>query len=302
MTLLNYINQDTIKELNNYLALKNPPGLILQGIHGLGKRNAANYLAAKLLNTTPDLLKINPDFYELHDTKQVKVEDISELLVICNRHSVGKRKIIIIDDAHTITPATQNRLLKVLEDQAEKNIIIMICEKDLLLSTIKSRCYSISFHPYQEKGIQNLFKDYKIAEEYWDFLGFLIENAPYAFINNQELINEYIQQYDKVKEITMREDILSLFHFLKEKDSNEFFSAHSENPEWNIRIILFPFYKMIQDAQLQINSNFNFPYNLYSYEQAMSILQYGMEHLRLANRLYTKNDYFNLLRFIIQAK
>ena len=33
----------------------------------------------------------------------------------------------------------------------------------------------------------------------------------------------------------------------------------------------------------------------------MKILLHGMEHLSMAQMSYTKNDYFNLIRFIIEV-
>lgn len=301
MNLLNFINQDTINDIHNYISLKNPPGLILQGIKGIGKQNAARFIAADLLKEQPELLSLNPDFFEIYDIKQIKVENITELLEICSRHSVGARKVLVVHNAHTISFATQNRLLKLLEDQADRNIIILLSEKDCLIDTIKSRCYSIHFHPYNESGMKTIFNQVSIEEKYWDYLCFLLQNAPYAINENLSILNEYMEQYEKIIKVSMREDLIPLFHVMKEKDNYEFFSSHEANPIWNVRLLLYPFYRMVKDHELQKESSETFPENLYSYEQAIQILQYGMEHLRLADNSYTKNDYFNLIRYIIQA-
>lgn len=302
MNLLNFINQDTVHDIYNYISLENPPGLILQGIQGLGKKNAALFIAANLLGENTESLYLNPDFFEIYDKKQIKVEEITELLEICHRHSVGVRKVIILHNAHTLSFTAQNRLLKLLEDQAEKNILILLSEKDCLIETIKSRCYSIHFHPYNENEMKTILKSNSVEEKYLDFLCFLLQNAPYSVNENLDILKEYTDQYEKMTKISMRGNLLSLFHLMKEKDNQEFFTSHETNPCWNLRLLIYPFYRMVKDHEMRKNSVGMFPENLYRYDQAIRILQYGMEHLRLVNSSYTKNDYFNFIRYIIQIK
>ena len=120
------------------------------------------------------------------------------------------------------------------------------------------------------------------------------------FTDDLEILKDYFSMFDKMKALTMRENLLQLFHCLKEKDNAEFYSSHEEHPEWNIRLLMYFFYQMIINYEFGEVSQSNFPSNLYSYEQAYQILLYGIEHLKLAETTYTKNDYFNLIRYIIQ--
>lgn len=50
------------------------------------------------------------------------------------------------------------------------------------------------------------------------------------------------------------------------------------------------------------SKGYPFPDTLYTRAQALEIMEYGLEHLSMAQRSYTKNDYFNLIRYIIQIK
>lgn len=68
MTHLELINVKTMNEITNYLSLSEPPGLILQGLNGLGKSEAAKYIASKLLNCMEEELYKNPDFLKLQET------------------------------------------------------------------------------------------------------------------------------------------------------------------------------------------------------------------------------------------
>ena len=148
------INQDTLDELDNYLSLPKPPGLILQGVPGLGKEQAAKYAAGRLLNCSPGDLPQNPDYYETAAADPLKVEDMELLIEKSRRCSIGGRKLFLVNQAHSITRRAQNRLLKLLEDRAETNILILISEENRLLDTIKSRCYMVSFHPLNEKDMK----------------------------------------------------------------------------------------------------------------------------------------------------
>ena len=49
MNLNLIVNSDTMSEINDYLTLKKPPGLILKGIGGLGKAEVAKFVSSALL-------------------------------------------------------------------------------------------------------------------------------------------------------------------------------------------------------------------------------------------------------------
>ena len=300
MNLNEILNNDTIKEIEGYLALQNAPGLILQGIGGLGKAKVANFVSASILGCSEEDLINNPDYFQTDPSKSIKVEDINALLDIANRSSIGNKKIIVIHNAHTMTLQTQNRLLKLLEDRYKTNTVILHTQKDVLIDTIKSRCYSIFFHPLSEDKMKRYLSHKKLDDKYHDFLSFLVENSPLMIDEHMEVLNDYIAMYEKMSSLTMREDLLNIFHCLKEKDNDEFYSGHSEFPTWNIRLLLFFFYRMVTNVVLEKKSDSKFPANLYSYEQAYQILLHGMEHMTLADNMYTKNDYFNFIRYIIQ--
>lgn len=81
MTHPELINIKTRNEIANYLSLYEPPGLILQGTNGLGKSEAARYIAASLLNCKEQELSKSPDFFETTGEGAVKAENMDELLL-----------------------------------------------------------------------------------------------------------------------------------------------------------------------------------------------------------------------------
>lgn len=62
------------------------------------------------------------------------------------RSFLGGRKIVIIDDAHKMTPQAQNCLLKTLEEPPPDSLMILVTgDKRALFSTIVSRCQVVGF-------------------------------------------------------------------------------------------------------------------------------------------------------------
>lgn len=300
MELNHFINQSTQNDIENYLSLKNPPGLILKGIKGLGKEKVGEYIASRLLGCSTEELKSNPDYIQLINYP-IKVEDINDMLEACNRNSMGKYRVVFILNAHTMTNITQNRLLKILEDRSSSNILILHTERDCLLSTIESRCYEMLFYPLENLKMKNIMLEIGIEEKYHNFLSFLTENAPFSILENKDVISDYINHYEELSGIKNRKDLLSIFHFIKEKDDKEFYSTHAKFPSYNIRLVLYPFYKMIMETYDKSLQTKGFPNNQYNFEQAVRIMEHGLLHLQMLQQNYTKNDFFNLLRYILQA-
>lgn len=303
MQKINYVNEDTLKEIENYLSISNPPGLVLAGIPGLGKAQAARYAASRLLHCRIDELTSNPDFYETKSDTFLKVEDVEQILTASQRCSIGERKVFILHHADTITRGTQNRLLKLLEDQGEKNILILLTDHFSLIPTIMSRCFLIRFHPLGHLKMHDCLREQGIGEKYYEFLSFLLENAPYHVISENDRLSDYMELNEKIEKLTMRQDLFSILNALIEKDSQAFFDTHNNHPARNIRLVLFPFHQMLLNFLDNGSYTDNrYPYNLYSVNEAYKIMEKGQEHLHLVQGNYTKNDYFNLLRFIVQIK
>lgn len=62
------------------------------------------------------------------------------------RSILGGKKVVIIDDAHKMTPQAQNCLLKTLEEPPPDSLLVLVTsEREGLFSTIVSRCQVVSF-------------------------------------------------------------------------------------------------------------------------------------------------------------
>lgn len=93
--------------------------------------------------THPDLLVIAPEKGEIRVNEIRGVEDALSL-----KAYEGRRKVVIIDDAHTMNQSAANAFLKTLEEPPEESLLILVTpHPDMLPETIRSRCSHIPFTP-----------------------------------------------------------------------------------------------------------------------------------------------------------
>ena len=100
----------------------------------------------------PDVLFIKPE------GDQIKIDQIrtaGERLSL--RALKGRRKVMIIDDAHTMNISSANALLKTLEEPPEGTVIILITPSPHLLpATVLSRCQRLPFGLLKRKVIEDI--------------------------------------------------------------------------------------------------------------------------------------------------
>jgi|GEM_PF-339954 len=105
---------------------------------------------------------------ELKDANAIKINSIRDIrkFISLNFSEVNYRGIII-SDAHLMSIESQNALLKSLEEPPEGNIFFLITDSpDLLLETIRSRCWEISLPPLTVEEIRQILSEkFEFSEE-----------------------------------------------------------------------------------------------------------------------------------------
>lgn len=216
-----------LPELLNWVA--HPvKGVLLIGSDMDAILTEARKAAAKLLNMDMARLIAHPDYIEVEKEAGKAFINVEQAMKIVNTGTqmpvLADKKIILIKEMNKLNGEAQNKLLKLLED-CERVIIIGIATTDSLLPTINSRMERIYYHPlaFQEFMLQ-------ASEKYGtdcEILYFLTRGN----ISSIESCREVLLVFRKVSEALKQEDItkiFSLFHMVKEKDPDSFFSAYRE--------------------------------------------------------------------------
>lgn len=116
-----------------------------------------------------DLIIIEPEIEEkkgIKKEKDIKIEQIrnAQKDLILYPYS-GKKKVLIINNAHRMTVSAQNALLKSLEEPNKTSVIILVTHNDqAIISTIKSRCQKINFILADAEELKKILKDEKNKE------------------------------------------------------------------------------------------------------------------------------------------
>ncbi len=105
----------------------------------------------------------HPSVTEVDAASNTGVDNVRELIENIRYSTWGRRRVIILDEAHMLSKNAFNSLLKTLEDPG-KDVIFILCttEPHKLLPTVRSRCQQYEFG---EVTVENLFNYYKEISE-----------------------------------------------------------------------------------------------------------------------------------------
>lgn len=116
-----------------------------------------------------DVLILEPKVFEKKGIKKKREVSVGEArkkiaeLSLSSR-SYGRR-VLIIDNAHMLTNAAQNALLKTIEEPDPQKLVVLIThELDRILPTIQSRAQRVAFHPVPFEECMDIFSQYTQRE------------------------------------------------------------------------------------------------------------------------------------------
>lgn len=294
-------NEEAYLQLQNYLKLKNPGPLILVGKKGVGKGRAAEALSCELLGCGMDGLNKNPDFFLLDKGgESIKVEDVLAILDKSAVAALGTRKVFLIRDACRMNHQAQNKLLKLLEDRNQTNTVILLCEENSLLATIKSRCITIAFRCMSEKEMCAYLAEKGVAEEDLGLFLFLCGCCPYKEEEVKKYFADLKDLYNSLASMRKSSDLLSVLHLVQEKDPKEFFVLHNEHFDEALATLLYFFFQMLAGKTGAWQPGIRGCTNLYSPLETYNICRAIQTHrMRFQTGGYTKNDFFDLIRIMV---
>lgn len=141
----------------------------------------------------------HPDFKIFQPTSNsIKIEEISDLKnFLMYKPQLSENRILIIDEAHKLTPEAESSLLKILEEPSINSIIILVTPfPNQLMPTILSRLLPVRFAKEPDESLKNfLINIYQIPHEQLTLYLELGQNKIgeiFQLINNPEYLNTKI--------------------------------------------------------------------------------------------------------------
>lgn len=173
------VGQNLVVRLIKNSLFKNQifPVYLFSGPRGCGKTSMARLFAAalncdhlELFQKNPQQIKLpclnciscqsmqgfqHPDFIEIDAASHTGVDDMRHIVETASFVPViGKKKIYLIDEAHMLSKAAFNALLKIFEEPPA-SVVFMLATTDShkIIETVKSRTFQLFFEPIVAQDI-----------------------------------------------------------------------------------------------------------------------------------------------------
>ena len=234
-------------------------------------------------------LKYHPDFMEISSGKK---EQVDEALLFCMEiPSVSGTKVILISEAEGLTVNAANALLKSVEEGPG---VFLFSSKRPLIDTINSRCAT--------KIISSLTED-------TDTYGLTPSAFEHATDKETALIDNFKESgfFSTLREmcnlctrIKEKREWLSFFHLVKEKDGEEFYSAHSKEEVMATLKLMSGIFFSLALGNGHVLSDYSSINKLYSRKDALCICKEINKFLLFFEKgKCSKNDFFVLVTKLI---
>lgn len=163
-TFTEVVGQSHIKPILRAMVLQQnpPPALIFGGSRGTGKTTSARILAAALNCEQSQDLKGDACgvcascksvqasnsivVLEVDAASNTGVEDIRKIRDLCAYAADGKWRVVLLDEAHSLSKQAFNALLKTLEEPPAQTVFVLLTtEVDKVIETVRSRSMYFEF-------------------------------------------------------------------------------------------------------------------------------------------------------------
>ena len=109
----------------------------------------------------------HPDFIEIDAASHTGVDNVRMLIDSASSTAImGNKKIYLIDEAHMLSKAAFNALLKILEEPPSSVIFILATtDPHKIIETVRSRCFQLFFKPVEEKQLRFIICKWYVSKK-----------------------------------------------------------------------------------------------------------------------------------------
>lgn len=184
-------NEETIERLKMIVQDGNMPHMIISGLPGIGKTTSIHCLALELLG--PELyqvatLELNASDDRGIDVVRNKIKQFAQTKILLPQ---GRHKIVILDEADSMTPGAQQALRRTMEIYSNTTRFAFACNQSLkIIEPLQSRCAILRYNKLADSQVLSRllevakFEDVQYNTEGLQALIFTAEGDMRQAINN----------------------------------------------------------------------------------------------------------------------
>lgn len=285
-----------IKELGGNL-----PNMILSGLPGIGKTTSVYCLMNELLDKSLQkdaVLELNASDDRGIDVIREQIKSFAQKKLTFSKDSIGKHKVVILDEADSMTVGAQQALRRTMEIYSNTTRFVFACnQSNKIIEPLQSRCSILKFNRLQDKDILKRLL-YIIEEENVKYdnsgleaLIFTADGDMRQAINNLQsswLGFQYVNDAN-VYRIVDSPHPLIITKILKTKDLNEqldILNIELFNKGFNAIDVITIFFKIVKAFNLQDISE----------PMKLEILKHiGLYHMRILQGCNSNLQMFGLI-------